>query len=60
MNVLTQAAKSKTIQGNIWLTLIIQVLDYYGIDIPADVLAYLYGVGNIILRYFTDKAVKDK
>lgn len=52
--------KSKTIMFNALLLSAFDILKAVGVDLPADVVVNMIGVGNFILRLCTTKAIKDK
>jgi len=52
--------KSKTINFNILVPAISGLLSVAGIQVPAEVVAGVLAVGNFILRFFTDRPLKEK
>lgn len=57
---LKQAIKSRTISFNAIATLIIPVLPQLGVSLTPEMITAIMGIGNIILRFLTDKAVDEK
>jgi len=55
-----QMRKSKTLCFNTLVPAIAGAAIAFGIDIPTEVIAGTLAVGNFILRFFTNKSVKDK
>lgn len=59
-NFLTKTAKSKTINFNVLVPAVMAILEAVGVEIPKDVAVGILAIGNFVLRFFTDRAIKDK
>ncbi len=57
---LKQVAKSKTVNFNIWMPLILVILPQLGVLVTPELAGAILGVGNIILRFFTKEPVGEK
>ena len=57
---LKQVAKSKTVNFNIWMPLILAILPQIGVLVTPELAGAILGIGNIILRFFTKGAVAEK
>lgn len=55
-----QIVKSRTINFNAFMPIILMVLPKFGIVVTPELTAAILGIGNIILRFMTDKSVNDK
>lgn len=60
LSVLGKSFKSKTIGANVFGTIILNVLNHFGIQPDLQVTILIYAVGNIILRCITKDAITDK
>lgn len=52
--------KSKTLDFNVLCAATFSMLKAFGIEVPAEVVTAFITVGNFILRFFTDKSLKEK
>lgn len=60
MDWLKKVLKSKTINFNAAGAAIFALLSAFGIDVPADVVAAIGVIGNIILRFITKEPISAK
>ena len=57
---LKQVVKSKTINFNALMSLGMLALPYFGVAITPQLTGAIYGIGNIILRFMTNKSLNEK
>ena len=57
---LKQVVKSKTIKFNARMSLAMLALPYFGVAITPELTGAIYGIGNILLRFITDKPLNEK
>jgi hypothetical protein len=57
---LKKTAKSKTVNFNVLVPAVLALAQAFGFEIPKDVAVGILAIGNVILRFFTDRAIKDK
>ena len=55
-----QAAKSKTINFNVWSPIILAILTATGVTIPVELIAGGMALANIILRAVTKQPLSEK
>ena len=55
-----QVLKSRTISFNALATLILPILPQLGVYLTPEMVTAILGIGNIILRFMTDKKVDEK
>jgi len=57
---LKQIAKSKTVNFNVFMPLILTLLPSLGFEVTPEIASAILGLGNIALRFITKNAIKDK
>ncbi len=59
MNI-RQIFKSKTVDFNILVPVVVKLAAVFGWVIPVDVVTSILVIGNILLRFLTKKSISDK
>ena len=57
---LKQVAKSKTMNFNVFMPLILTLLPAFGVTVTPEIASAILGIGNIVLRLLTKNAIADK
>jgi hypothetical protein len=60
MATFKQAAKSKTLNFNVFMPIIIMVSMHFGIPLTPEIVMAIMTLGNIILRFVTKKPLNEK
>lgn len=57
---LKQIVKSKTMNFNVFMPMVLTLLPTFGVEVTPEIASAILGLGNIILRFITKSAIKDK
>ena len=57
---LNQVAKSKTVNFNVWMPLVLVLLPQLGVVVTPELATAILGVGNILLRLITKQPLEEK
>ena len=55
-----QIAKSRTLNFNVFMPLVLVLLTYLGVEITAELTTAIMALGNILLRFVTKKPIDEK
>lgn len=60
MATVGQVLKSKTVNFNVLMPLVLEVIKLFDITVSPELTAGILALGNIVLRFLTNKAINEK